>query len=301
MINFLIIENFQSHEQTKLKLHKGINLIIGESDSGKSAIIRALNWVINNRPAGTSFRSSWGGKTKVSLEIGGEVIKRVREKRENAYFYKGKYEAFKSDIPSYVKKKLRILPINLQKQMDSHFLFSSGSAEVSRYLNKIVALDSIDTITANARKMLKGETERLKYEKERRDSLITKIEELSWVKKIEKKVVHLERLKNKIEDTSERIENLKSLTCQHWEKQKVVDMLKEKMKNAPDIEKLIIQKNEIVDLDARLAVYRLVITNYRDNSKKINHVVRQLKQRKGLFQEIFPDYCPFCGKETRKG
>lgn len=300
MIDFLVIENFQSHQQTKLKLHKGINLIIGESDAGKSAIIRALNWVVNNRPAGSSFRSSWGGRTKVILNIEGEVIKRVRGKKENAYFYKGKYEAFKSEIPHYVKNKLRILPINLQKQMDSHFLFSSSSAEVSRYLNKVVSLDSIDTITTNARKILKGETDRLKYERERRDSLIAEIEKLSWVKKVEKKVVYLERLKNRIEDESERIENMKSLILQYREKMRIIDLLKEKIENAPDIKKLIAQKSEITDLDTRLAVYRLLIINYRDNTIKIRDVVRQLKQKEELFQESFPDYCPLCGKETKK-
>ena len=48
MIKSLHIQNFQSHKKTTLKFHKGINVVIGQSDSGKSAIIRALNWTINN-------------------------------------------------------------------------------------------------------------------------------------------------------------------------------------------------------------------------------------------------------------
>jgi len=47
MINSLTIQNFQSHKNTTLEFDNGINIIIGQSDSGKTAIIRALNWVIN--------------------------------------------------------------------------------------------------------------------------------------------------------------------------------------------------------------------------------------------------------------
>jgi len=49
------IKNFQSHQQTTLELNEGFNVITGPSDEGKSAIIRALNWVFYNEPAGTDY------------------------------------------------------------------------------------------------------------------------------------------------------------------------------------------------------------------------------------------------------
>jgi DNA repair protein SbcC/Rad50 len=44
-INKVRIENFQSHEDTLMEFHKGLNVITGPSDHGKSAVMRAIKWV----------------------------------------------------------------------------------------------------------------------------------------------------------------------------------------------------------------------------------------------------------------
>jgi len=49
MLKKISIQNFQSHKKTELDLVDGINVIYGLSQSGKSAILRALNWIIFNR------------------------------------------------------------------------------------------------------------------------------------------------------------------------------------------------------------------------------------------------------------
>ena len=84
MIQKLNIQNFQSHKDTKLEFHPGVNVIIGQSDSGKTAIIRALRWLIWNRPGGDDFRSDWGGGTVVKIKIDAREIMRGKDK-ENVY------------------------------------------------------------------------------------------------------------------------------------------------------------------------------------------------------------------------
>lgn len=42
----LVLENFQSHAYTELELASGLNVILGESNQGKSAIVRALRWLL---------------------------------------------------------------------------------------------------------------------------------------------------------------------------------------------------------------------------------------------------------------
>ena len=46
MIDKIKIENIQSHKNTELNLSNGINVIVGSSNNGKSAILRALYWAI---------------------------------------------------------------------------------------------------------------------------------------------------------------------------------------------------------------------------------------------------------------
>ena len=45
-IKKIILQNFQSHKYSIVELDEQLNVIVGPSDSGKSAIIRALKWVL---------------------------------------------------------------------------------------------------------------------------------------------------------------------------------------------------------------------------------------------------------------
>lgn len=48
-IKSIIIKNFQSHANTELELCDGVNVILGNSDVGKTAILRALGWIFLDR------------------------------------------------------------------------------------------------------------------------------------------------------------------------------------------------------------------------------------------------------------
>lgn len=48
MIKKVILYNFESHVNTTINFTDNFNLIVGESNSGKSAIIRAMGVVVNN-------------------------------------------------------------------------------------------------------------------------------------------------------------------------------------------------------------------------------------------------------------
>lgn len=50
----LRIQNFQAHKDTTIEFDR-IATIVGPSDIGKSAVLRALKWVAKNEPKGISF------------------------------------------------------------------------------------------------------------------------------------------------------------------------------------------------------------------------------------------------------
>lgn len=54
-IKKVIIENFQSHKYTELDFDEHLNVIVGPSDQGKSAIIRGIKWALFNEPSGNFF------------------------------------------------------------------------------------------------------------------------------------------------------------------------------------------------------------------------------------------------------
>lgn len=145
MIKQLTIENFKSHKHTELNFVPGVNVIIGESDSGKSAIIGAFRLALKNRPSGDGYRSHWGGDVKVTVTTDEIEVERGKDK-EN-YYKVGplKLTAFKTEVPTEVQNALRLSDINLQTQFSSHFLLSETPGEVAVYFNRIAGIDQIDT------------------------------------------------------------------------------------------------------------------------------------------------------------
>ena len=82
MLKSLKIRNFESHRNTQLNFHPGVNVIVGESDQGKTAILRALEWVLFNRPLGEDIKSNWleDINTYVQVEFDDGILKRKRTK-----------------------------------------------------------------------------------------------------------------------------------------------------------------------------------------------------------------------------
>ncbi len=86
-IKELHIREFQSHEATALQFHPGLNVLVGPSDSGKSAIVRALRWCLHNEPRGEAFIRAMAAQGLTDAEIGerfgvsGPVIRLLRNRR----------------------------------------------------------------------------------------------------------------------------------------------------------------------------------------------------------------------------
>lgn len=145
MITGLKIFNFQSHKNTSLEFHPGVNVIIGSSDSGKTSLLRSIRKVVWNRPNGDDFRSDWGGDTRIELITPEHNIIRGIDK-ENWYELDGKkLVAFGTKVPEEIQKALNIDDTNLQKQFDSPFLLSSSPGEVAAYFNQVAHLERIDS------------------------------------------------------------------------------------------------------------------------------------------------------------
>jgi DNA repair protein SbcC/Rad50 len=147
MIKKLIIENFQSHEKTELNLDPGVNIITGVSQSGKTAILRALYWLLHNRPSGDRIRSNFAsGATKVMVETSeGDQIWHVKDDKVNSYTIGSEiFDKIGRDIPDMVQRALRISELNVQKQLDKPFLVTSSAGEVAKTINRITRLEMVD-------------------------------------------------------------------------------------------------------------------------------------------------------------
>lgn len=220
MIKSLELKNFQSHKETRLDFHPGVNVIIGSSRSGKTGVLRALNWNRYNKPAGLAFNSYWNrDKKKQPIEPHSSVvlfedvsINRNRTATSNGYDCDGKkYEALGQAVPEDVETFWNMSEVNIQKQFDTPFLLSESAAEVARFFNKTIHLDKIDTVLSKAetgrRKINSSILENTKLQ----ESLTSEIEAMNWIDDVELMVTVAEAVQYRMSFKNETVQMIEDV------------------------------------------------------------------------------------------
>lgn len=154
MIDSVSLKHFKSHAGTSVVFHPGVNVLVGPSDHGKTNIIRAINWVANNRPLGDGTIQRNYNQASVDLVVshakGDETatIRRVRGGRVNEYVLDGAhpFTAFGSDPPPQIRDVLNLSDINLQRQFEPYFLVFDPPGQVAEFIRSITKLDEIDLV-----------------------------------------------------------------------------------------------------------------------------------------------------------
>jgi exonuclease SbcC len=162
----LLIQGFQSHEDSFLEFVKGVNIITGSSNSGKTAILRDLNWIFNDRPLGNSFinnNSSRVNNELVLVDDDGKyhlIVKTKDKKKINVYqVWKDipnggsvagtpdmEFTAFRGDPPLEIRRLLNMGEVNIQEQLSPYFLVLDSPGQVAQYIRTVAGLEDIDKV-----------------------------------------------------------------------------------------------------------------------------------------------------------
>lgn len=202
-MHHVTIRNFQSHKETQIELSPTVNSLEGVSDSGKSAVLRAMLWALTNKPDGTAFASYWAknkkGEIQAPVSVSIDNITRIRSKEFNGYIRYGvngeeRYEALKGAVPVEIERAVNIGAVNIQRQMDPPFLLSSTPGEAARYLNSLVGLEEIDTYQKALKGKSRDNANSLKDETARLAEAEKNLAKYDWVDGAKEKVAELEKV-----------------------------------------------------------------------------------------------------------
>lgn len=187
MLKKVIIQGFQSHEYTELDFNDFTNIIRGDNDSGKSAIRRAILWVLTNRPTGTSF-INWDFDDKtpcsVSIHFDNHVVtkRRSRDSKVNEYVVDGEVlTAFGASVPPVVEEIFALDDTNIELQHSALFMLAESAPEMARRLNKLTNLEDIDTAYSIIRKKKNDNLKDIRTEEARKKSTEEELEKYSFV------------------------------------------------------------------------------------------------------------------------
>ena len=177
------LRNFQAHEHRRVDFSPGVTTIVGPSDVGKTAIIRALRWVCQNTPQGTAFVRTGEPVADVRLCVDGHMIGRRRARTgDNVYDLDGReFKAFGYSVPDPIAAVLNVSDVNFQDQLDQSFWLSLSAGEVSRQLNAVVDLTIIDSSLEEVNRRFRSASQLVETRKE----ILNKAKEtklgLDWV------------------------------------------------------------------------------------------------------------------------
>lgn len=336
MFTKIEIKNFQSHKNTVIDFNKGVNVICGETDNGKSAVVRAIRWVVENLPSGTDkINSKWNDNFKepLSVKLYTEKgwVERIRDKNRNGYNISEngkeliKLNAIGKSVPLEVKAFLNISDVNFQFQLDSLYLLSKTPGQASEYLNEIVHLDSIDKIMSLAdsdKRQLNSEQKTVESDIKQ---LTEQLEGLKWVDEAETLYQRAKTLDDKCNEInnscielSNSLDSYKSLSSTILDLTEVKEIINE-------IEKLVLL--DFTDLENSITTYKelsnkgidlsevkelvsnidsIIITDTDELETSISQYKLLVDNEKQISKEIqelknsLPDICPYCGAKIDK-
>lgn len=295
MIPQLEVTNFQAHKHSLLEFSPGVNIIKGTSGSGKSSLIRAFDWIFNNRPINNDMRP-WtdpNAETIASISLDDEnYVSRIKNKKFNGYNSSvGDPEALGRDVPEEISTLINMNE-NLHCQDDGYFLLNDTPGNVARVLNRKSGLEDIDIVQKAAKGLISELQNDLKRKQADKKELKEELEKLTKLSKLKPKFDEISNLINKfnsLKETKEglidELNNIKLVTAAIEECENIVS--KEKAVN--EIDNLI---HEVKDIDNWKTVLWELVTGIEHGNeliKELNYFVsfeKQIDNISALFQQL---------------
>ena len=316
-IKRLILENFQSHKYSEIDFAAGLNVIVGPSDTGKSAVIRALKWVLYNEPSGDFFIREGETNCSVTIHISdGTILQRYRTRSKNGYLLikndgeEMRFEGFGKDVPEEITDITNIRKIlldrdessaiNLGEQLEGPFLLSEKTSVRANAIGRLVGVNVIDDALADVLKDMKNLNSNRKNTEKRVENLKSEIKDYDYLEGLKIKLIRLNEIKliikekndilislstnkNKYLDIKEQI----NITHNLITKLKGIELLDSKIK---DLEINTLKFKNLEALNLAFTKYKTENNYYSILNDKLQHVEKIDKLFYRLNQLIVKHY-----------
>lgn len=196
IIKHVEIKNFQSHEYTIVEFKDGLNTIIGESNSGKTSILRAIRWCLDNDPKGADFITTGRDDCSVTVvfDDGTSIIRKRTRNDSGTYDVVGKtiqpdgtvtkwtqtYKGFANNLPIEIMNIHQMPKVNLTKdicthlnmmsQLDGPFLVTESPQVKAAIIGRLTGTQIIDLGIKETNKTILSNSKTIKtYTQEKED------------------------------------------------------------------------------------------------------------------------------------
>jgi len=297
-IKKIILENFQSHKNTEMEFGPDLNVIVGPSDSGKSAIIRGLKWVMYNEPSGDFFIREGEKECRVTLELSdGTLLQRYRTKSKNGYKLidnsgnENIYEGIGLTVPQEIIdvtgiRKIKLdtdseNAINLGEQLEGAFLLTEKASTRANAIGRLVGVDIVDDALRDVLRDIRSLNQTRKQKEETLQITNDKLSQFDYIDEIKETYSKASSLMEQVHSLNGRIEkleginrNLTGLSVEIFNNNAVLKDLE----NITEAETILVSLKSKLDI---LSTYDRISKLYRENMSnrdKLKNTIRLLSK-----------------------
>lgn len=309
-ISALEMENFKIHINKRVEFGRYMNVLVGESDRGKSIALKAIIKCLLNKPerkAETfipfSKRDQRGVVTKIRCYIKDDengnlseehakeyCIERIISKTLNEYnitYPDGtttNYSKFGKTVPPEVMSIHGMREVdmgygkehlNYLSQFDGFFLLGRRGEEVATALGRLARTDIIDTVAAGLRSDIDSSVKAKNRKIRELREIEEKIESFEWIKGAEQEIEEVERLLAKIEAYEVAYENIKRLALPIKDLSAEMTLKYEKIKSTVDYSKSI----ELLDNALHAKQMSKGISDIMDSIEDLSDDISEIRDR----------------------
>lgn len=329
----LVLKNIQKHK--KLIINFGdITAIRGANDNGKSTIIRAIYWILYDKPSGDWMRRILpDGKlatahAKLYLKDG-NVIERVKGDKINRYVLNGvNYDNY-GTIPEDIQKVLNT-PIsrfgnknftcNVFMQDDNSFVVEESPSVKADMINQLTGANIVHRAVKRLNKEKREYTTTLKVYSEELDNAKLNLKSLHGTERIIKRFESIEKRRDKLEQSKvlyKRMVDVNKSYCRLrrilrnnkstvntftvdpdilLKKAEIVIKMKKELENLEKVYKQIIYLEKIIN------IYKEMETVTMDELSSKVKIKEDLEDKYGKIRQISEKYNKLSHKigETKK-
>jgi len=308
-IQKLIIKNFQSHKYTEIDFHDGLNAIIGPSHSGKTAIIRALRFVLYNEPKGSDFIRHGENEVMVRVHFSdGGYLERKRTRKSSGSYIIGYPDGQIREIKGFSNQSLvdiwsvHQMPyiqltkdletcLNVNTQLEPHFLIGHSPSTRAMIIGHLTGVDHIDYAMKLLNQSTTSTQQKIKMFKQEREELNEELNQFSDIEEKEKELNKIKQYIETIQEKQRKLDYIKQLINIHKEIKQLEHTIKETYQPVPinKIKECILNIENEIRIQQKIKNLQALKQTIENEQEVLNQYkqppIDEIKKNITIFQE----------------
>ena len=303
------VRNFQSLRDVDLALGK-LTVVVGASNSGKSALLRAIRTVARNA-ASPAFVTQGERAAHVEVWLGPHAVTLERGKSLSTYriLRDGDDDVFTkcgTQVPPQVEQVLGMTEIdgdwlNFATQFDKPFLLDAPATSVAKTLGDLTNIDILYEAVREANRLRLGTNQKLKVREEDVEKLRTRVSAYTGLKERKARVEKATALLGDAEALGYDILRLQELVEAVVVVQSALSRLKEELPQVPDLSEVEARVVATVRLESLLRTVQEQVTLIKGAKAGVLKADEALVKLDSEYHESLREAgeCPVCGQNTK--